>query len=53
MTKNIFCFQLWNTFHKQKQVVPALKTTLANLGLDYVDLYLIHWPMGFKVAYLI
>uniref|UniRef100_A0A224XG42 Putative aldo/keto reductase family n=1 Tax=Panstrongylus lignarius TaxID=156445 RepID=A0A224XG42_9HEMI len=40
--------KLWNTFHKQEQVVPALKTTLANLGLEYIDLYLIHWPMGFK-----
>jgi len=40
--------KLWNTFHSADKVLPALKTTLENLGLEYVDLYLIHWPMGYK-----
>ncbi|XP_066248969.1 aldo-keto reductase family 1 member B1-like [Euwallacea similis] len=38
--------KLWNTFHEKDQVVPALKESLKNLGLDYIDLYLIHWPVA-------
>nr|XP_031843049.1 bifunctional protein STORR-like [Nomia melanderi] len=40
--------KLWNTFHKKEEVVPACKQSLKNFGLDYVDLYLVHWPMAFS-----
>jgi alcohol dehydrogenase (NADP+) len=37
--------KLWNNTHREEQVEPALKVTLANLQLDFLDLYLIHWPV--------
>lgn len=39
--------QLWNTFHEPEQVPLAFQTSLDNLNLTYVDLYLLHWPMAF------
>ena len=40
--------KLWNEFHKPEDVEPALRQSLRNLGLDYLDLYLMHWPFAFE-----
>ncbi|XP_051172020.1 aldo-keto reductase family 1 member B1-like [Leptopilina boulardi] len=40
--------KLANVFHKENLVVPACKKSLENLGLNYVDLYLVHWPIAQK-----
>jgi len=40
--------KLWNSEHAPENVEPALRQTLSDLGLEYLDLYLVHWPQAFK-----
>ncbi|PHH69961.1 hypothetical protein CDD80_6334 [Ophiocordyceps camponoti-rufipedis] len=40
--------KLWNHAHRPEHVLPALEETLAELGLEYLDLYLMHWPISFQ-----
>jgi D-xylose reductase len=38
--------KLWNTYHEPKHVRSACERSLRDLGLDYVDLYLVHFPIA-------
>jgi alcohol dehydrogenase (NADP+) len=40
--------KLWNDSHAEGQVIPALQQSLKKLKLNYLDLYLIHWPVAFR-----
>jgi 2,5-diketo-D-gluconate reductase A len=40
--------KLWNADQGAGRVEPAFERSLEKLGLDYVDLYLIHWPVPSK-----
>jgi alcohol dehydrogenase (NADP+) len=38
--------KLWNDCHEPHEVRPALERSLADLGLEHLDLYLMHWPLA-------
>lgn len=40
--------KLWNTHHEPDKVEKACRTSCDNLGLGYIDLYLMHYPVAFK-----
>ena len=40
--------KLWNDAHAPEDVRPALERTLSDLGLSYLDLYLVHWPVALR-----
>ncbi len=40
--------KLWNTFHRPEHVRAACERSLKDLGLDCLDLYLIHFPIALK-----
>jgi len=36
--------KLWNDKHGEQDVIPSCEQSLADLQLDYLDMYLVHWP---------
>lgn len=43
--------KLWNSDHAPERVEVAIRKSLKDLQLDYLDLYLIHWPVAFKTGH--
>lgn len=43
--------KLWNADHGYEETLRAFDQSLARLGLDYLDLYLIHWPVPFEMRH--
>lgn len=39
----------WNAFHSKEAVAKHIDDCLKKFGFDYLDLFLMHWPFGFKV----
>lgn len=39
--------KLWNTDHRRKEAEEAIRKSIEDLGVDYLDLYLVHWPVAF------
>ncbi|KAI9314450.1 NADP-dependent oxidoreductase domain-containing protein [Dichotomocladium elegans] len=39
--------KLWNNSHAPEDVAKALEVSLKNLQMDYLDLWLMHWPIAF------
>ena len=37
--------KLWNSDHGYDNAIRACNDSLKRLGLDYIDLYLVHWPV--------
>ncbi|MDN3258541.1 aldo/keto reductase [Streptomyces sp. CSDS2] len=44
--------KVWNSDHGYDATLRAFDASLAKLGLDYVDLYLIHWPLPSRDTYV-
>lgn len=44
--------KLWNTHHDYDQALRAFEKSLQRLQMDYVDLYLIHWPVPARDRYI-
>lgn len=40
--------KLWNEYHAAEDVPKTLQDSLKNLQLEYLDLYLVHWPRGIR-----
>lgn len=40
------CTKVWNHLHEPEDVKWSLESSLKKFGLDYIDLFLVHWPIA-------
>ncbi|KAF5642600.1 glycerol dehydrogenase [Fusarium sp. NRRL 25303] len=40
------CTKVWNHLHEPEEVKWSFQNSLKNFGLDYIDLFLVHWPIA-------
>ena len=40
--------KLWNTYHRRQHVRPAVERSLRDLRIEYLDLYLMHFPIALE-----
>ena len=45
----LLCKQLWCDKHAPEDVRKACELSVKNFGLQYLDLYLVHWPVAFRM----
>ncbi|EAL73734.1 hypothetical protein DDB_G0268562 [Dictyostelium discoideum AX4] len=50
LKEKIYFIQVWNSCHNSNLVIKHCEKTIEDLGIGYLDLYLIHWPIAFKNA---
>lgn len=48
LTMILINLQVWNSYHRVQQVEECFQRSAIALGVDYVDLYLMHWPFAFR-----
>ena len=39
--------KLWNTYHSKRKAAEGIRLALNKLDIEYIDLMLINWPMGY------
>lgn len=43
--------KLWNTYHSKSRATEGINMALKKLNVDYIDLLLMHWPMGYSLTH--
>lgn len=42
----VICTKVWNHLHEPEEVKWSFENSLKNFGLEYIDIFLVHWPIA-------